>query len=178
MLKVVIQSMQWGQIAREAIFVAVTILVLNFILPRSIVRGHSMEPELYEGNRLAGSPLPYWLHQPQRGDIVMLHPVEEEGPALVKRIVGLPGEIVEIYDGHVYVNGQLLPENYLPEPCGRVRCQNAIWRLGDNEYFIMGDNRNRSRDSRDYGPVSGDHIRAKVIFRWWPLTDLASFNPD
>jgi signal peptidase I len=175
MIRDFFNPIQWWLMLKEGAFIVVIVLVMNFVLPRSIVRGHSMEPNLYEGNRLAGSPIPYWLSEPQRGDIVMLHPVEEGGPNLVKRIIGLPGETVEIFNQQVYINGQLLEEAYLQEPC-RYRCSDEVWVLGESEYFFMGDNRNTSRDSREYGAVTGDHIMAKVMFRWWPLTDLSTFT--
>jgi signal peptidase I len=176
MLRDFFNSIQWLQMLKEGAFIIVIVLVMNFVLPRSIVRGHSMEPNLYEGNRLAGSPIPYWLGEPQRGDIVMLHPVEEGGPNLVKRIIGLPGETVEIFNQQVYIDGQRLEEDYVQEPCRQYKCNDEVWVLGENEYFFMGDNRNTSRDSRNYGAVSGNHIMAKVILRWWPLTDLSTFT--
>ncbi|MDQ7025405.1 MAG: signal peptidase I [Anaerolineae bacterium] len=177
MIREFFNSIQWWQIVKEGFFIVVVVLVMNFVLPRSIVRGHSMEPNLYEGNRLAGSPIPYWVGEPQRGDIIMLYPVEENGPNLVKRIIGLPGETIEIYEQQVYVDGQLLEEDYIQEPCRRYRCNDAVWVLGDDELFVMGDNRNVSRDSRNYGAVTSDKIMAKVILRWWPLTELSTFNP-
>lgn len=176
MIRQFLASIQWWQMLKEGLFIITVVIVMNFVLPRSIVHGHSMEPNLYEGNRLAGSPIPYWFTQPQRGDIVMLSPVEEGGPNLVKRIIGLPGETIEIQEQQVHVDGQLLEEDYIQEPCRIYRCRDESWVLGENEYFVMGDNRNSSRDSRDYGAVSGDHIMAKVIFRWWPLTELTTFS--
>lgn len=175
MIREFFASIQWWQMLKEGAFVIVVVLVMNFVLPRSVVKGHSMEPNLYEGNRLAGSPIPYWFGTPQRGDIVMLHPVEEGGPNLVKRIIGLPNDTIEFYEQQLYVNGDLIEEDYLKELC-RYRCHDEVWVLGDNEYFVMGDNRNVSRDSRNYGAITGDHIMAKVVFRWWPLTDLSTFS--
>jgi signal peptidase I len=174
MIRALIASIQWRELLKEGFFIFTVVVIMNLVLPRSIVRGHSMEPNLYEGNRLAGSPVPYWFTHPQRGDIVMLHPVEESGPNLVKRIIGLPGETIEIREQQVYVNGQMLAEAYIQEPCRNYRCQNATWVLNTGEYFVMGDNRNSSYDSRDYGAVSGDHIMAKVIFRWWPLQSVGN----
>jgi signal peptidase I len=176
MLRDFFLSIQWGQMLKEGVFIIVVILVMNFVLPRSVVKGHSMEPNLYEGNRLAGSPLPYWFGEPQRGDIVMLHPVEEGGPNLVKRIIGLPGETIEIFEQQIYVNGRLLQEDYVQEPCRYYKCSDEVWVLADNEYFFLGDNRNMSYDSRNYGAVTNDHIMAKVILRWWPLTELSTFS--
>jgi signal peptidase I len=176
MIRAFITSIQWRELLKEGFFIFVVVVIMNLVLPRSIVRGHSMEPNLYEGNRLAGSPVPYWFTQPGRGDIVMLHPVEEGGPNLVKRIIGLPGETIEIREQQVYVDGQLLAEAYIQEPCQMYRCHNATWVLSAGQYFVMGDNRNSSYDSRNYGAVSGDHIMAKVVFRWWPLQAVGSLT--
>lgn len=164
-------SIQWWQMLKEGALIIIIVLVMNFVLPRSIVKGHSMEPNLYEGNRLAGSPIPYWFGAPQHGDIVMLNPVEDGGPRLVKRIIGLPGDTVEFYNQKLYINRVQVEEDYVNGVC-RYRCYDEVWVLGDNEYFVMGDNRNVSRDSRNYGAVTGDHIMAKIIVRWWPLTEL------
>ena len=102
-----ILSIQWRSIFRELVLMVLIIGAMQFLLPRSVVKRHSMEPNLEEGQRLAGSPIPYIFGEPQRGDIVMLYPVEEDGPNLVKRIIGLPGETIRIEAGQVYVNDEL-----------------------------------------------------------------------
>lgn len=167
-------SIQLGELLKEIIFMLIIIAVFHFWLPRSIVQGSSMEPNLYEGERLAASPLPYTLGEPQRGDIVMLYPVEEDGPNLVKRIVGLPGETITFIDGELYIDGQRIDEPYLNEPCSN--CRSRIWVLGEDEYFVMGDNRNVSRDSRNYGAIHHESIMAKVLFRWYPLNQMSLFR--
>lgn len=167
-------SIQWRSIFREIVMMILIIGALQFALPRSIIKGHSMEPNLEEGQRLAASPLPYIFGTPQRGDIVMLYPVEEDGPNLVKRIIGLPGESILIQDGILFVNGNRISEPYLENNC--TSCADGFWQLGDNDYFILGDNRPVSRDSRAYGSVSGDHIMGKVLFRWFPLDELTWFS--
>jgi len=169
-----ILSIQWRSIVREIVMMVLIIGAMQFFLPRSIVKGHSMEPNLEEGQRLAASPLPYIFGEPQRGDIVMLYPVEEDGPNLVKRIIGLPGETILIQDGILFVNGNRVVEPYLENNC--TYCADGFWQLGDNEYFILGDNRPVSRDSRAYGAISGEHIMGKVLFRWFPLDELTWFS--
>lgn len=168
-----ILSIQWRALLREIVFMILIVGALQFLLPRSIVKGQSMEPNLHEGERLAASPIPYLVNEPQRGDIVMLYPVEENGPSLVKRIIGLPNEQIQFQDGRVYINGVELQENYLERIC--ITCTDGNWILGDNEYFVMGDNRRVSRDSRNYGAISGDSIMAKVLFRWWPPSQWSLF---
>jgi signal peptidase I len=167
-------SIQWRELLKEIVFMLVIIAVFHFWLPRSIVQGSSMEPNLYQGERLAASPLPYVLGEPQRGDIVMLYPVEENGPNLVKRILGLPGETVTFIRGELYVNGQRIEEPYLNEACRN--CRTRVWVLGEDEFFILGDNRNVSRDSRAYGAIQRENIMAKVLFRWYPLNQMSLFR--
>lgn len=169
-----IVSIQWRTFFREIIIMALIFGAMQFLLPRSVVQGHSMEPNLVDGQRLAGSPIPYIFGEPQRGDIVMLYPVEEDGPNLVKRIIGLPGERIYIEAGQVYVNDELIEEVYLQNGC--QRCNDGTWLLSENELFVMGDNRPSSYDSRNYGAVSIDKIMGKVLFRWYPLNELNWFS--
>jgi signal peptidase I len=168
-------SIKWREILKELAMMALLIGALQFLLPRSVVLGSSMEPNLHEGERLAASPLPYIFGEPQRGDIVILYPMEEGGPYLVKRIIGLPNETIHFDEvSQLYVNGVHVDEPYLSVICRS--CRNQTWVLGADEYFFLGDNRNVSRDSRSYGAVHSSQIMARVLFRWWPLNDLAIFN--
>lgn len=167
-------TIQWRETLREILIGALIIGVLQFVLPRSVVQGSSMEPNLQAGQRLAASPLPYFWGEPQRGDIVIMHPVEDGGQNLVKRIIGLPNERVHIHDGILSINGVQMDEPYLDMVC--LSCRKGFWELGDNEYFIVGDNRLTSFDSRNYGAVSGDLIMAKVLFRWYPFNELTWFG--
>lgn len=166
-------SVQWRSILREIFMMVLIIGSIQFLLPRSVVKGHSMEPNLEEGQRLAASPIPYIFGEPQRGDIVMLYPVEEGGSNLVKRIIGLPNELIQFQDGQLFVNGRLSEEDYLVNIC--VSCRDGEWLLGENEYFVVGDNRATSYDSRNYGAIQSESIMAKVLFRWYPLTELRVF---
>ena len=110
----------------------------------------------------------------------MVHPVFNSlvpsevatGTMLIKRVVGLPGETVELRNQDIFVNGEMLEESYIKEACRITRCADQSWRLGQNEYFMMGDNRNNSRDSRRFGPVPLQKIVGQVIFRYWPLDSL------
>lgn len=176
MIRDLLMSVQWRDLIKEILTMALIVGVLQFVLPRSVVKGSSMEPNLQEGQRLAASPLPYIWGEPQRGDIVMMHPVEEDGPNLVKRIVGLPNERVHIHDGVLSINGVVVNEPYLDmEMLGN---RNGFWELGNNEYFIVGDNRLTSYDSRNYGAVNGDLIIGKVLFRWYPLNQVTWFTVE
>lgn len=172
-----ITQIKWLQIAKEIAMMVIFIGFINFVLPRSVVQGMSMEPNIHTSDRLAASPIPYWFDEPQYGDIVMLHPVEENGPALVKRIIGVAGDVVEFRDKQLYINDELIEEPYITEACN-WKCRDQVWEVGAGQIFVMGDNRNTSYDSRDYGAVDADKIMGKVLLRWWPLTDLALFTME
>ena len=104
----------------------------------------------------------------------MISPAEEGEANLVKRIIGLPNERVRITGGIVYIDEVRLDEPYLDALCRT--CRVGVWTLGENEYFVMGDNRPTSLDSRSYGPIVEDRIMARVLFRWFPLNEWAVFE--
>jgi len=122
---------------------------------------------------LIANKIDYRLHAPQRGDIIILRPPTDNSKDFIKRVIALPGERVLIRSGVVFINGRKLDEPYLPEawimytdwpgnnPNGQV--------MGPNQYFVMGDNRNRSQDSRIFGPITRDRIDGRAWFRIWPL---------
>ena len=161
------------EIVSTIVFVVAVTVLFDLAIPRSLVDGHSMEPTFYGDDRLVVSRIHYLLGAPERGDILVFNslvPSEAaRGVMLIKRVVALPGETVALRDQQIYVNGQQLAEPYIKEPCGRMRCSDQIWRLGADEYFMMGDNRNNSRDSRRFGAVPISKIVGQVVFRYWPL---------
>lgn len=160
------------ELVGTVVFVLAVTVLFDLAIPRSLVDGHSMQPTFYGQDRLVVSRVHYLLSHPARGDIVVfnsLRPSEAaRGVMLIKRIIGLPGDSVVIRDRLVYINGVALDEPYIKEPCER-RCRDAEWTLGTGEYFVMGDNRNNSNDSRAFGPVPLRHIVGEVIFRYYPL---------
>lgn len=147
------------------------VMVINLFFPRYAVLGHSMEPSLYESDRLFVSNVDVMTDAVTRGEIVVLA-APGDNETVVKRVIGLPGETVEIYDGVVYINGVALHENYIRE---RTRFSGR-WEVGEQQYFVLGDNRNNSRDSSDYGPVDISRISGVVKFRFWPLNELRIFQ--
>ena len=164
------------EIVSTVIFVIAVTVLFDMAIPRSLVDGHSMEPTFYGDDRLVVSRVHYLLGQPQRGDILVFNSLEAERVMLIKRVVGLPGERVELRGQAIYINGEALDEYYIKEPCRISRCHDAAWVLGGNEYFMMGDNRNNSRDSRRFGPVPLDKIVGQVIFRYWPLASVGTIG--
>jgi signal peptidase I len=123
---------------------------------------------------LIANKIDYRLHAPQRGDIIILRPPTNNSTDFIKRIIALPGERLLIRSGVVYINGHKLNEPYLPEEWVTQNNWPSDNPNGDvipaNQYFVMGDNRNRSQDSRFFGPISRDRIDGKAWFRIWPLS--------
>lgn len=164
------------QALAEAAQVVIPALVLAlvvhlFLAQATVVFGQSMEPNLHPHQRLIVDKISYRLHAPQRNDIVVIRlPDMEE--LLVKRIVALPGELVEIRSGIVYVNGEVVAE---PFPHDMTPYDMSPIVLGPLSYFVLGDNRSNSNDSRAFGPVTLDEILGRVWLRYWPLNELARF---
>jgi signal peptidase I len=133
------------------------------------VGGDSMSPTLVGGQHVLVGPLRVPRGQLGRGDIVVLRHPAQQHRFYVKRIVGLPDESIGLQGGLVYVNGSLLNETYLNRrPYQRPEYDREWW-LGPEEYFVMGDNRSDSQDSRAFGPVRQDLIVGRLWFRYWPL---------
>jgi signal peptidase I len=158
----------------EVVVLAVILYVgISFAVQAVHVEGLSMFATLDNDDYLIANKIDYRLHAPQRGDIIILRPPTNSSTDFIKRIIALPGEKLLIRSAVVYINGHRLHEPYLPEewtqsidwPCGG--CDARV--MGPNEYFVMGDNRNRSQDSRFFGPISRDRIDSKAWFRIWPF---------
>src|SRR5690348_1458928 len=167
-----------SSLLREVVEVLVLALILYFGISFAVqavhVEGISMFATLEDNDYLIANKIDYRLHAPQRGDIIILRPPTNNSTDYIKRVIALPGEKLLIREGIVYINGHRLHEPYLPEEWTND-INPAPWSLGDgavvpaNEYFVMGDNRNRSQDSRFFGPISRDRIDGKAWFRIWPL---------
>lgn len=152
-------------------------LLITFVGQRTEVEGDSMETTLSDGDNLIVDKLTYRFEDPQRFDIIVFPFRYQEDTYYIKRIIGLPGETVQIDErGNIYINGEILQESYgreiiSPENIGRA--QEPIV-LGANEYFVMGDNRNNSSDSRTeiVGNIHRDAIIGKAWLRIWPLKEF------
>jgi signal peptidase I len=163
------------EIISTAAFIVAAFTFLRLAIPGSVVQGRSMQPSFEDGQRILISRVGYMFGDPDRSDIIIFNspsPLESNEPPLIKRVIGIPGDTVEIINTQVYVNGELLNEPYVNEPCRPSRCNDAIWELGPNGYFVMGDNRNNSRDSRVFGPIQRDHIIGEALFRFWPPENI------
>ena len=166
-----------SSLLREVFEVVVLAVILYFGISFAVqavhVEGLSMYATLDNNDYLIANKIDYRLHSPQRGDIIILRPPADNSKDFIKRVIALPGEKLLIRDSKIYINGHKLDEPYLPEfwttfnnwpndgTDGKV--------MRPNEYFVMGDNRNRSQDSRIFGPISRDRIDGRAWFRIWPL---------
>ncbi len=143
-------------------------LVISLATARVVVEGPSMRPTLLSGEWIVVNRLTYRIWSPQRGDVVVfLPPTNAQTDDLIKRVIGLPGETLEIRDGSVWIDGKLLKEAYI---AGSTSPDN-LWRLGTDEIFVMGDNRGLSLDSRSFGPVSMKEVVGKAWIIYWPPSE-------
>lgn len=147
---------------------AAVFALVNLASGRFVVEGESMRPNFITGEFLVVSRVHYLFGQPQRGDIVVFHSPDNNGEDYLKRVIGLPGETVEIRQQQVYINDLPLHETYILETCLPGDCFDQRWTLGATEYFVMGDNRNNSDDSRRLGPIDQHYLVGEALFRYWP----------
>jgi signal peptidase I len=174
--KPTLQRRNWlREIAETLVFILVVYVLVEMAAPRFMVEGPSMQPTFWDYQRLIISRVNYLLGEPEYGDIVVFNaPGSGAGDLpLIKRAIGLPGDTIEIRAQVVYRNGIALDEPYINETCTPNRCPDGLWTLSPREYFLMGDNRNHSRDSRVFGPIARDAIIGEALLRYWPLPDLA-----
>ncbi|MFP4497229.1 MAG: signal peptidase I [Vulcanimicrobiota bacterium] len=144
----------------------ISLIIINFIGRVSVVQGSSMVPSLHTNNRIVVNLLAYKFSQPERGDIIIFQcPVNPEKD-YIKRVIGLSGETLEIKEGMVYINEQLLDEYYLDYSDGRENIE-AIT-IPDDSIYVMGDNRLNSEDSRFWGPLEKKLIKGKAQLIFWP----------
>src|SRR3989339_444671 len=158
------------EIIKLGFFAIVTIFLVRYFLFKPFyVKGASMEPNFFDKEYLIIDELSYRLRTPQRGEIVVFHYPGNRSEYFLKRIIGLPGERVKIKDGQVIIyndqnpDGLVLKENYLP--AGLQNKPDVIYNLDANHFFVLGDNRNSSFDSRFFGPIDQNEIVGRVILR-------------
>jgi signal peptidase I len=155
--------------ALETILIAVVLFIgINAITARIRVDGHSMFPTFKDGEFVIVEKITYRFNNPQRGDVIVFHYPHNPGQEFIKRIIGLPGETVAIQGGVVYINDMPLAEPYINAP----PAYEDAWQIPVGEYFVLGDNRNNSSDSHNWGTVPLDYIIGKAVFVYWPLNQL------
>lgn len=153
------------------IVVAVSFLIVTFVGQRTKVQGRSMETTLSDGDNLIVDKISYRFRNPKRFEIIVFPYQYQENTYYIKRIIGLPGETIQIKDGYIYINGELLDEHYGAEVMEQSGIAADPIELGEDEYFVLGDNRNHSADSRDpsVGVLKRDQLMGRAFVRIWPL---------
>lgn len=151
---------------------AIFALIYLFVARFHKVSGNSMVPTFRSGDFLITEKVTYRFGTPKTGDIVILKNPRDESQEFIKRIIALPGDTIRIERSFVFVNEQQLSEPYLPPdiptPAGAYLSEGSTIKVGANQYFVMGDNRSHSSDSRDWGGVSKQEIIGRALFRYWP----------
>jgi signal peptidase I len=142
-------------------------LGINAISARIRVDGSSMEPSLHSGEFVIVNRLAYKLGEPEYGDVVVFHFPGDPDQEYIKRIIGLPEDVVRVQDGKVLVNNQIIDEPYI---AASPRYQGE-WRVPEEHVFVLGDNRNNSSDSHNFGAVPNVNVVGKAFFVYWPPTD-------
>lgn len=164
------------------ISLVIIIPIRYFLVQPFYVKGASMEPNFYDHEYLIIDEISYRFREPARGDIIVFRYPKNPQEYFIKRIVALPGEKIQIKDGHVYIYNSehldsfVLGEPYLSESTKTYSLTEDIISLGEKEYFILGDNRNSSKDSRSFGPVNRSFITGRVILRGWPFSRINLFK--
>jgi signal peptidase I len=164
----------------EIVFLALALyLVIQYAVQTVHVLGTSMFGTLHDQDLLVASKISYKLHAPQRGDIIIFKPPNDDARDFIKRVIALPGDRLRIDKATVYINGEVLKEPYLPERW----TLNNTWPTDGREvivppdhYFVLGDNRNHSSDSRTFGYIDINEILGKAEVRIWPIADAGLLN--
>jgi signal peptidase I len=158
----------------ETVILSVALFLgINMVSARIRVESISMQPTLYAGNFVLVNKIAYKFGSPERGDVIVFrYPPDPEQTPYIKRIIGLPGDNIRIYDGKVYVNEQLLVEPYI----AAITHQGGEWTVPANSIFVMGDNRNNSSDSRSWGMVPMENVIGKAEVVYWPPDKWGMLN--
>lgn len=163
------------------VVLVISLLVVTFVGQRTVVDGESMEETLYDGDNLIVDKISYRFHEPERFDVIVFPFHYDTKMYYVKRIIGLPGETVYIdNDGKIYINGEILEEDYGKEVILSPGRAGEEITLMDDEYFVLGDNRNNSSDSRDFmvGNIKRDEIIGRAWLRIYPFNKIGFVKHD
>ena len=160
---------------------AIFVIIYLFLFQPHQVKGNSMYPNFHDGEYILTDKISYRLRQPKRGEVIIFHAPHNEEYDYIKRIIGLPGDKVKIEQDRIFVNNQILNEKYLPanydvHPGSFLKLGQTIT-VPEGYYFVLGDNRNHSSDSREWGFVPKGNIVGKAWFCYWP-TSLFGIIPE
>lgn len=172
----------WELVKVVAISLIIIIPIRTFLIQPFYVKGASMEPNFYDKEYLIIDKLSYRMHEPQRGDIIVFKYPNDPKEYFIKRVIGLPGEKVQVKEGGVFIynndhpQGYKLGESYISDSIKTYAFNEETVTLNAGEYYVMGDNRNASKDSRSFGSVDKSYIIGRVMFRGWPLDRINVFS--
>ncbi len=166
--EIVEEKINWGRFALDIIetlvLAVILFLAINAMSARVRVDGFSMRPTLEDGEFVLVSKMSYYFGAVERGDIIVFHFPMNPEEELIKRVIGLPGDYVSVHAGVVSVNGQVLNEPYI----SGAPAYSGDWQVADGQLFVLGDNRNNSNDSKDWGLLPFDQIVGKAVLIYWP----------
>ena len=154
-------------------FTLLIFLVIRFAAQSFRVDGESMEPGFHTDEYVLVDKVTYLFHAPERGDIIVFHYPLDTSRDFIKRVIGVPGDVVSTNTTNVIVDGKTLNEPYIRVP---FNFANDTWKLGPNQFFVMGDNRDNSLDSRSWGLLDKSYIVGKVVAVYWPVTNWEFIN--
>jgi signal peptidase I len=157
------------------IAIGLALVIIVFLYQPVKVEGTSMAPLLSDQERIFINKFVYRFEDIHRGDVVVFWYPLDRSKSFIKRVIGLPGETVDIRHGLLYVNGQLIPEPYVPPQYTDVADFGPI-RVPKDSYFVMGDHRISSNDSRVFGPVASQFIYGRAVFAYWPVDHFGSLS--
>jgi len=170
------------EIVKVAVLAGITIAFVRYFLFKPFyVKGASMEPNFYEHEYLLIDELSYRFREPVRGEVIVFRYPDNPKEHFLKRIIGLPGERIKIVEGEViiynqdYPEGYSIEEKYLPDDLATLGGRPKI-ELGLDEYYVLGDNRNNSYDSRRFGPITKEYFVGRTWFRGWPFDRVQTFH--
>ena len=160
----------------ESIVIAVILAVVirMFIIEPFYIPSGSMEPTLLINDRIIVSKVSYYFNEPERGDIVVFKYPKDPERNFVKRLIGKPGEVIELRDSKLYVDGKQVAQNFLPP--GLEYPDYGPIKVPEGQYFMLGDNRNNSEDSRYWGTLPEENIIGKAVVIYWPLNRIGLTN--
>lgn len=165
------------RLVREVIETITVTLLILFIMLLAVqsfrTDGQSMEPNFHTGEYVLVNKVAYLFQEPRRGDVIVFRYPFDIHRDFMKRVIGIPSDTIQTTDMEVRVNGQILHEPYISLP---LNFESRTWKLEPNQFFVMGDNRDNSLDSRTWGPLERKYIVGKVIIVYWPATTWSVVN--
>lgn len=163
------ESIEWVKSIVTAVVIA--LFIKTFIFNTTYVLGNSMYPTLHEKDRLFANKISLYFSNPSRGDVVIIKAPDSPNKDYIKRVIGVEGDTVEIESGKVYVNGELLEEEYIEDDSYTHVYEEGYWEIPEDYIFVLGDNRKEgaSKDSRYFGYVSKKSVKGITAFRYFPI---------